>query len=67
MTPHSSILASESHGQRSLAGDGPWGCRESDTTEATWHSTHVQLDTYLVRILVFQSENVLLSNFNTRP
>ena len=23
----------ESHGQRSLVGYGPWGCRESDTTE----------------------------------
>ena len=26
----------ESHGQRSLAGYGPWGRQESDTTEATW-------------------------------
>ena len=24
-----------SHGQRSLAGYGPWGCKESDTNEAT--------------------------------
>ena len=23
------------HGQRSLAGYSPWGCKESDTTEAT--------------------------------
>ena len=29
----SSILAWKSHGQRSLAGYSPWGCRESDTTE----------------------------------
>ena len=27
------------HGQRSLAGYGPWGCKESDTTE--WLSHHV--------------------------
>ena len=32
---HSSILAQESHGQRSLVGYGPWGHKESDTTEAT--------------------------------
>ena len=32
---HSSILPGESHGQRSLAGYGPQGCKELDTTEAT--------------------------------
>ena len=26
------------HGQRSLAGDSPWGRKESDTTEATWRA-----------------------------
>ena len=30
---HSSILAWEFHGQRSLMGYGPWGDKESDTTE----------------------------------
>ena len=30
---HSSILAGASHGQRSLAGYGPWGSKEWDTTE----------------------------------
>ena len=30
---HSSILAGESHGQRSLAGYSPGSCKESDTTE----------------------------------
>ena len=29
------FLPEESHGQRSLAGDGPWGCKESDTTLVT--------------------------------
>ena len=29
-----------SHGQRSLAGYGPWGCKESDTNEATQHIAH---------------------------
>ena len=37
MAAHSSILAGESHGQRSLAGYSPWGRKESDTTEATQH------------------------------
>ena len=30
---HSSILAWEIHGQRSLVGYSPWGHKESDTTE----------------------------------
>jgi len=34
MATHSSILAWRiPHGQRSLAGYGPWGCEELDTTE----------------------------------
>ena len=34
MATHSSILAGESHGQRSLVGYSPWGHKESDITEA---------------------------------
>ena len=33
MATHSSILAWDSHGQRSLVGCSPWGRKESDTTE----------------------------------
>ena len=33
MATHSSILAGEFHGQRSLAGYSPWGFKESDMTE----------------------------------
>ena len=29
------FLPGESHGQRSLVGYSPWGCKESDTTEMT--------------------------------
>ena len=29
------LLPGESHGQRSLVGYSPWGCKESDMTEAT--------------------------------
>ena len=35
---HPSILDGESHGQRKLEGYGPWGRKESDTTEHTQHS-----------------------------
>ena len=31
------FLPGESHGLRSLMGYSPWGCKESDITEATWH------------------------------
>ena len=30
-------LPGESHGQRSLLGYSPWGHKESDANEATWH------------------------------
>ena len=33
MATHSVFLPGESHGQRSLVGYSPWGCKESDTTE----------------------------------
>ena len=33
MATHSSFSPGKSHGQRSLAGYSPWGCKESDTTE----------------------------------
>ena len=32
------FLPGESHGQRSLVGCSPWGPKESDTTEVTWHT-----------------------------
>ena len=32
------FLPGESHGQRSLAGYSPWGCKESDSTAATEHA-----------------------------
>ena len=33
MATHSSFLPGESHGQRSLVGYSPWGCKESDMPE----------------------------------
>ena len=38
MQPAPVFLLGESNGQRSLAGYSPWGCKESDTPEATWHT-----------------------------
>ena len=38
MQPTPVFLPGESHGQRSLVGCSPWGCKESDTTEQL--STH---------------------------
>ena len=51
MAAHSSILAGESHGQRSLLGYRPWGRKESHVTEVTEHarSMHTCLFTSLIR------------------
>ena len=40
MATPSSILASKSHGQRSLVGCSPWGCKESGTTERLTLNTY---------------------------
>ena len=49
MATHSTTLAwkipwteepEKSHGQRSLVGYSPWGCKESDTTEQLYLLTH---------------------------
>ena len=37
MATHSSILAGESRGQRSLVGYSPWDCKQSNTTERLSH------------------------------
>ena len=38
MAIHSSILVGESHGQRSLVGYNPLGCKKLDTTEQLTHT-----------------------------
>ena len=38
MATHSSILPGKSHGQRSLVGYSPRGCKESDMTECTQYT-----------------------------
>ena len=51
MATHSSVLAWEPLGQRSLAGYSPWGREESDTTE--------QLSTYSYQIPSFRNFSLL--------
>ena len=36
--PTSVFLSGEFHGQRSLEGYSPWGCKELDMTKVTWHA-----------------------------
>ena len=36
--PTTVFLPGESHGQRDWAGYNPWGRKESDTTEGTYHA-----------------------------
>ena len=51
------FLPGESHGQRSLEGHSPWGCKESDMTE---HST--QIHSYTRQHL--KTKNYLAQNIN---
>ena len=44
MATHSSVLAWEIHGQRSLVGYSPWGHKESDTTEIDLANTHMLIN-----------------------
>ena len=46
------LLPGKSHGQRSLVGYRPWGCKESDITEqlSTWHRKQTEgLDALLLK------------------
>ena len=45
MATHSSVLGGKFHGQRSLAGYSPWGCKELDTTEHAHTHTHTHTHT----------------------
>ena len=44
--PTTVFLLGKSHGQRSLVGYSPWGCKESDTTGQL--HTHTHTHTYTV-------------------
>ena len=51
---------SSKNGQRSLAGYSPWGCKESDMTEATWHAHTTPTRKYLLTWRLQCQKNTLL-------
>ena len=53
--PTAASLPGESRGQRSLAGYRPWGLKESDTTEATWHISKTNTVLYVNYISIKMS------------
>ena len=56
------FLPGESHGQRSLAGYSPWGQKELDITEVTWHAC---MKSYCGRVGVTKQKPV--RPFQNRP
>ena len=59
MATHSSVLAWEIHGQRSLVGYSPWGHKESDMTECTkTRASTIELY-YLMRKMALQQKSDL--------
>ena len=50
------FLPGKSHGQRSLSGYDPSGCKESDTTEATEHAQ----DSFYKIIEISYAETVIM-------
>ena len=51
------FLSGESHGERSLVGCSPWGCRELDAIEATEHTQ---------KSLIFEYSHIQSWGFNIR-
>jgi len=50
------FLPGKSHGERSLVGYSPWGCKESDMTEVTEHAgTHAHVCMYDVFVGLCES------------
>ena len=53
------FLSGEPHGQRSLVGYSPWGHKESDKTEATWHTqVYLHFSQILPQIPLYLGLNV---------
>ena len=54
------FLPGKSHRQRSLADYHPWGCKELDTTETTWHLHSIKiLNHYVVSQSKYSNVNQL--------
>ena len=58
------FLPGESQGQRSLVGYSPWGCKELDTTEATWHTQHGCAHTHPTTAQQFHFEMVICNRMD---
>ena len=56
------FLPGESHGQRSLVGHGPWGCRELDTTEITAQYIILIYTIYKYCVLIFKGSLYKMSS-----
>ena len=52
MAPTPGFLPGKSHGQRSLVGSSPWGCKEAYMTEHAHTLMRVSREDYLVKGLV---------------
>ena len=53
LQPTPVLLPGESQGQRSLVGYGPWGPKELDMIEATWHA---KISTAPTENMIFKAE-----------
>ena len=54
------FLPREFHGQRSLMGFSPWGCKDSDTTERLTKTTNSLIQ---VETVVGKKREIILNNF----
>ena len=64
--PNPAFLPGKSHGQRSLAGYSPWGCKKSDTTERlTFSISRVPTVSpiHLPKAISFLYDDLLLLSF----
>ena len=64
--PTAVFLSGKSHGHRSLVGYSPWGCRDSDTIEATEHIIMLKWWTSLSCVLLFATPWTVHGIFQVR-
>ena len=57
------FLPGESHGQRSLVGYSPWGCKESDTTERVSARAHTHPSIKMIQKTKALIESALIESF----
>ena len=61
MATHFSILAGKSHGQRSLVGYNPWGCKELDMTQRLNNNSNCDFYSYLFNYPLCKGAKLLQS------